>query len=373
MKKYSKVYIFNDNCRNLCKHCFCKPTPPCSLEETESLINSLEQQDYDVKVMFTDQTDPNILKTVKYLGYDMVELKDKIDTNFVRELEQVNTTFGISLHGHRADIHELLCRKGNFETTINALKKTKQLNLRNVRVYCVIHKKNCLYIEDLCKLAIRYGVAKIIFLRLSYGGMARNLPEDMFLDKESYVQFYHLFERVRDKYRNTIDLGLLVHHWYPKYSRLAAALIQVIELVSKKQRYFCQGGREKIAVHSKTKEIFPCIHTVTDSRLRLGYYDEDRGVVIEKSLWLKDLIEKIGEPCKSCKLLRWCGGHCRAMAINDNLLIKRKFDLYAGQTFCPVAFGITKTIDFEEVKRSLLKMKKMLRCFLAKSRPVANS
>jgi len=373
VEKYDTVYIFHDNCKNLCKHCFCKPTPACSLEETEKLIESLEQQGNNVKVMFADQSNPKILKTVKHLGYDIVELKDKVDPDYIMKLEKSNTTFGISLHGHRADIHELLCQKGNFEKTINALKQTMELKLRNVRIYCVLHKKNYLHIEELCRLAVNYGASRIIFLRLMYGGMAKKLPKNMFFDKESYIQCFHVFERTKNKFKGKIELDLLVHHWYPKFSKLAVSMIKLIKIFNRKQRFFCLGGRKKIAIQSKTKEIFPCVYTVTDSRWRIGHYDERKGIVIENSLWLKDLIEKIGEPCKSCEMLGWCGGHCRGVAINDQLLMTGEFDIYAGQTFCPVNMGLTKTIDSDEIKRYLLKMKRMLRCFLSKSRPVANS
>lgn len=368
MSKYQTVLIFHNNCKKNCKHCFCKPSPACNVEETRQLIDSLQQRGNNVRVYITDQTQPNILTILKRVGYDTVELKDKLEPIYVKELAQTNPRFGFSLHGHRADIHELLCQKGNFQETIKALKEAKRLNLRNVRVYSVIHRKNYSYIGHLCSLVEKYGVSKVIFLRLAYGGMARALAEDIFLDQESYIQFFQIFESVKKKFRNRMDITLESNHWGPQYSRLKICLIQLLSVFTKKQKFSCIGGRDKICIHSKTREIFPCYPTVAASELRLGYYDKDKGIVIENPLWLNDLIEKIGEPCKTCKLLRWCGGHCRGLAISDHMRLTGEFSLYAGHTYCPVALGITKALDMDEIIELTDKLFNLPSRFFSKAR-----
>ncbi len=367
VNNYREILVFHNNCEQSCKHCVVKPSPACDLEETEKLINSLQQGPHKIRVYFSDQTQQNIRGVIKRLGYNTIELKDKVESSHVKELAETKPVFGFSLHGHRADIHELICQKGNFHTTIHALKEAKRLHLPNVRIYSVVHGKNYRYVEDLCNLLEEYNVSTVIFLKLTCAGMARRMVSDMFLDTRSYVEFFHIFENVKKKFRGRMEVILESKLWGPKYSRLKISLIQLMGLFSRKQKFFCKGGREKITIHSKTKEVFPCYSAMGDRRFCLGYYDEDRGIIIKNSLWLKDLIEKIGEPCKSCKLLWWCGGHCRGSAISEHLRLSGEFDIYAGHSYCPVALGIIRTWDTEEIRNFTYKLFSLLRQFFSQA------
>lgn len=340
--------VFHHNCSKACRHCFCQPSKICDLFETKQLLNELENQGYKTKVMFTDQADWDVIEVIKKVGFDIVELKDEVDPDYIRELEAVNVTFGLSLHGHTAELHDMLCREGNFEKTMRALQQFSDLGLKNLRIYSVLHKKNYPYIDQLCEMLRHYNVDRIIFLRLIYSGNAKNLPEELFFDEEAYLEFYKRYFNVRQKFKGQFKVDLLAQHWEPKYSKIKALLLGLTKTISAKQRYFCQGGREKVAIHSKTKQIYPCCHMITENKLLLGHYDEKRGVVLENDLWLNDLIQKIGEPCKSCNLLHLCGGHCRGTAIADHLFFTGEYDIYAGHRLCPYALGISKFFDWEE-------------------------
>ena len=350
--QYKTLNIFYDNCKKNCKHCFCKPSTVSTIQKTEQLLDSLLKKKQNVKVYITDQSRPEIRNIIKRVEYNLVELKDEININHVNELKQPGTLFGLSLHGHKAGIHDLLCHKGNFDKTIKALEKARQNNLPNVRIYCVIHKKNYLYIEDLCDLVEKYGVKNVTFLRLSYMGFARNLPDNIFLDKQSYIHFFDIFNRVRARFENRVDISLVPQHWGPR-SRTMVIFNYLHKILKGRYKYFCAGGHDKITIHSGNKEVYPCTYLVTDSRFRMGRYDENKGILIENPIDDSRLLEKIGEPCRSCRFLRWCGGYCRGIAVNEHLRLTGEFDIYAGHEYCPIALGIKNPLDIRKTKNAV--------------------
>jgi len=304
---------------------------------------------YNTRVYFSDQSDPRLLDILKRVSYDEIELNNRVVTDYVKELSTTNPIFGFSLHGHRADIHEILTQEGNFDVTIDAIKKARKLNLPNLRVFSVLHSRNYMYMQEMCELLQKYDFSHLQFTKLNYAGGAQELPDDLYMDQDAFVHVVKTYEKLKAKYSGTMELSLSKMYG-PTHSRLKVHFLGLITPFMKRQRRACHGGIEKIIVDAKTKKIFPCVWTTGEEWINLGYYDEEKGLVFEKKTWFEDIESKIGEPCKSCKILRYCGGYCRSAAIAETNRLTGKIDLYAGFPRCPVSLKITKFVKSHEVK-----------------------
>lgn len=363
------IWVFHDNCERSCAHCMCKPTPRCNVNETRELIDSLQRKGYKTKLYITDPGSEEVLSMVNLFGYTYMELKDKIDITFLSQLTVNSPELILSLHGHEAGLHELLCETGNFQLTMKAMKKAQNSNLRNLTINSVVHRRNYQYIEDLCDLVFKHGAMVVKFIKLGYAGRARKLPEDMFLDAKTCAEFFRLFERVKKTYRGRMEVIVDRRAWGQYYSKFTASLMGAVARLLNKQVFVCQAGFEKIAIHSKTKDVFPCHLGVANRHSKIGYYDERKGLVIEKSIYggnRSNLLERIGEPCNHCKILRWCGGGCRGVAIYDTYQQTGNIDIYAGQPLCPIGLGVTPIFSAEEIRRVFRRVLSRVKHLLAR-------
>lgn len=364
MKDLKEIYVFHDNCTRNCIHCFCKlsgSVSPSDLEQTEKIMHSFQKRGYSVQAYVSDPRQRDAFeRLIRPFGYKMLELKDTITPSYYKEILKDSVTIGLSLHGHCPEIHELICEKGNFQKTIKTLEVVKKEKLKNVRVYCVVFKKNYLFAEEICKLINSYGVSKIRFLRLMHLGRAKDLPDDMFLDKEAYIHFFEIFQEVKRKFRHKIDIDLESPGWGPYYTKVTIKVLKLMGRIIKKQFYHCQCGQIKIVIDPRTKRFFPCYGLISYNDISLGYYDESQGLIMDNPLWLQNLIEKIEEPCRSCKLLWMCGGHCRIQAIEEYYSVAKNTNIYSGHKWCPVVLGIRRPFDSEEACNILRMIPKKL-------------
>lgn len=347
--QYSEgIFVYHDNCSNNCKHCACKPSRLCNLSDTKQLINQLKKDGHNPHIFITNRTEHETVHQLECLADDVSVLDGTAHSDYVYQYKQTAPMFAFSLHGHRADIHELLCRKGSFKEVLKVLQQATHSNLIKPMLQTVIHKKNYAFLEEFCDLVMKYGVSRVALAKLSFSGSGRKLPTDMFLDKASIIEFFHIVDRARQKYRKKIHLELLPQ-WGPRPSKFKIFFLGLFHRWVKQQQYVCYGGVKKIFIHSKTKEIYPCSYSVAEPRARLGFYDKDRGLVIENNNWLHNLVNNIGEPCRGCKILYWCGGSCRGSAISEHLRLTGVYDTYAGFINCPVEMGLNKAFDAQEI------------------------
>jgi len=353
-----QVFVIHDNCSRGCTHCFCKSSSdfcPSDIEQTEAVVSSLKSKGYEVHPYVTDPGKADVFeKFIKPFGYNTVEMKDSIDHDIVANIPNDGTvTVGFSLHGHNAATHEMLCGKGNFNKTIEALQLAQKQKLKNIRVYSVIYIDNYSSIEELCELLKKYSVSEVIFLRLGYGGRAQQLSDKMFLDNNAYREFFEIFKKTEVINRGKIKLSLDSATWGPYNSTVKIKILQILGLIIKKQYFTCDCGHKKVTLDPRTKKIYPCSLMIQADIGNMGYYDEERGLIINNFLWLNDLADKIGEPCKSCKLMWFCGGHCRVAVIENNHRITKKVDIYSGHSWCPVALGIRKPFRLKDLFKVL--------------------
>lgn len=353
MEKLPQVCVFHDNCKINCKHCFCKPSAPADLDRTEKLMSRLKERGHRVHLYVTDPKNTDAFdKLVRPDEYGTLQCKDKVDPRKIGEEQLASMGISLSLHGHNAALHDAICQKGNFDRTIRALEEAKRLDLKNVRVNCVIFRQNYRYVEEIAELVSRYGVAKLYFLKLAWAGQAREMPDEMFLDKKAYTEFYRIFMRARKKVRRKITIALEPEAWGPLCSSLRIRLLLILRPFFGKRRRFCECGSAKVTVDAGTGKVYPCYGVVGFDDVCLGRFDDEKGLELDNPVWLGDLFEKIGEPCRSCGLLDYCGGHCRIRAIENLIRAGAEIDPYVGHDWCPIAMGIRVPFNATEMLRT---------------------
>jgi len=73
-------------------------------------------------------------------------------------------TFGVALHGHRADLHDWLTRsEGSFEQTLKGLDNLRAAGAVTL-VNCVITRSNYRHMPQIVQLAARKGAAAVRFI-----------------------------------------------------------------------------------------------------------------------------------------------------------------------------------------------------------------
>jgi radical SAM protein with 4Fe4S-binding SPASM domain len=353
MKSFNEIHLFIDNCKGNCKHCFCKPNKKEKFDEIKRIFESMKNLAGEKKIYATNQTEKKVYNLLEKVGTDVIEMKDKYDLKFVDQIGNNNKILGFSLHGATQEIHDAICGKGNYEKTLLAINMARNIPEKYKRIYSVVHRLNYKDLEKLCVLVKNNGINNISLLRLSYMGNARNLPKEFFFDKDSLKDFFGILRDLKIKMSGEMNIDLIYKSW-GAYSKPKLILDYYLKAIKKQHKYVCGGSRVKITINSGNKQVFPCNYTVTDSRFRIGRYTYDGKIIIERdTINRNDLLENIGDPCKNCKYLKYCGGHCRMIAISDYLLFKNKFDLNAGFSLCPISLGVSLPFSLKNKIKTL--------------------
>jgi len=327
-------------------------------EEAKRLISSIEAKGYTVALQVTDQSTPSALKFIQDQGFiemmddpetKIVELKDSLpdEEQTLRKMSQAGVTFVFSLHGPTEELHSIICdEEGNFGRVLKSIEEAKKLDLR-VFVNTVVHKGNYRSLVKLADLLVGYQIKKIRFLKLISSPRAMENMPDLFLTNDELVEFYGIFEKLRKEYKGRLEFGLINQTFGPFPTKLEFRLNQLLSwLTFKRQSFYCRCGTYSVCVHPHTLDIYQCRFTITNPSFVIGKWNFEKGIIQHKATWFKDFSEKIGEPCRSCRILARCGGYCRAQAISNKFRLTGEFDIYSGFENCPVALGIYKPLTW---------------------------
>ncbi len=180
-------YVCNANCRF------------CSLDcergriesQTKELLLSIYQAKKDgFKYLGIGGGEPTIRKDLaklisfaKKIGFEIV----RIETNGIRlsyfdycqDLVKAGLDFvKISVHGHKAEIHDYLTRvPGSFGKVLQAVDNLQKLGVR-IEINTVINKKNYRYYSQFVRFFAKRGVGSFCFIYPLYTGkMAKNRKE----------------------------------------------------------------------------------------------------------------------------------------------------------------------------------------------------
>lgn len=363
------VWIPHMNCKDNCPHCILKPSPITTDDEVREMMEAVKRHGLTTAVYIANQSEPNALKFAREDEFRLnkvVELKDSLEPPYddVLRLHRMGALFLFSLHGHTEELHRLFSRgDGNFRKTVDSIRKAKELGLRTI-VNCVFHRKNCRSVEAICDFVFQNGGGKIRLIKLSSAPRAANNMPGLFMEPDDIVAFFKIVNKVRQKYRAApfgIEIQRQSFGTVLSWAEIQLARLQT-RLTGRKQSYYCTCGREHVTIHPKTKLVYHCRFSITNERFAIGHWDDDKGIVIDRDTWFERLAEKIGEPCRSCKLLGSCGGGCRGSAIVEKQQRTGELDIYAGYDSCPVALGVRTPLSVYRPKQLF---RKAVSCLLS--------
>lgn len=187
-------YVCNANCR------FCSlPEERGKIEsQTQELFLSIYRARKDgFKYLGIGGGEPTVRKDLasliafaKKIGFSVV----RIETNGIRlayfdycqDLVKAGLDFvKISIHGHKAQIHDYLTRvPGSFEKVLQAIDNLQKLGVR-VEINTVINKKNYRFYPQFIRFFAQKGIGSFCFIYPLYTGkMAKNRKEIGVMTKE---------------------------------------------------------------------------------------------------------------------------------------------------------------------------------------------
>ena len=180
------------------------------------------------------------------------------------------------------------------------------------------------------------GADKLILNKLIFLGNGMKLSREFFLTSEQIRDVLsEVIAGLREYRAKGLEI-LIQPTWGPIFTPFARKLFKYGSPLSR--RHYCPGGRQLFGVNPKNNGVYACAYTVNLDPLKIGELDDRKGLVLTEEWPFR--IDKIDEPCKSCDILKTCGGGCRGSSMCDHLLETGELDFYAGFTKCPVALGV---------------------------------
>lgn len=333
------VEVLHQNCPHDCGHCFLHPTPRSTEERVTEIAQKASAAGHHVVVRTAAGEQKDGIRLLKKFGapWGIVPLKDR----FPAEAARIPGTsaYEFSLHGHTEGLHRMIVGEpGNFGRTVKAIREAIAAGLPGVFANHVLHKENYRHVEDFYEYARELGLESIVFCKLNATPLAKRRMPDLLFEPGDLEDLIRRMRRLRRRavrrpqFRVSVEsFGVLLSR--RQYLRIRAGLL----LNQHFKKPFCVCGDEKVTVHAGTGDVYPCQYFVSDSSFRIGRWDPDRGLVLDRNRWCLDRLQKIEEPCRSCPILPWCGGGCRVVVIAEHLRRTDVKDPYVGYEHCPVA------------------------------------
>lgn len=334
--KSTLVLVTYRDCSYPCKHCFCEPGPgKGNFESAKEVALKAYKLGYDV-YFYASEPDERCFDVYKAIGQNLEEcsicVRELPALNFLERLKDHIGRIGISLHGATKESHEFVGGANSYEKTIQAIKKVRKIAPKaKLNIWCAVNRRNMNEIKDLVMLARELGADYLSLMKMGWLGRAKNLPDDAFLTSEDVFQVVKTVEEICEQKLVSKPHITLISTWGLNEEQ-AKKFADGQKAVYYKTDQYCPAGRQHFTVDSVSKKVWPCHHLVADERFAIGRWT-DEGLVIDKPIY-QNLMQNIGEPCKSCDLLKVCGGGCRAEAIAEHMRLTGEYDPYVGLKNC---------------------------------------
>ncbi len=348
----TKVEVVHKNCTYNCKHCFVSATESASPEVSRETAQKLKDNGYDVSIWTSSMEKEGALKLRSEFGQwrsgngdanCIVELRDTLP-HYMDDAPD-GSPLGFSLHGHTAQIHNLLVRdEDNFDRVVETLQEAHRRGLEKYFVNHVVHKKNYKHLADFTELMAdlkvpHYRITKLV----ATPAVLENVPS-LLMDPEEIHEVIRQANILREQYRGTVIVGVATFGFGALFTKKRYKLTTALCKLSPMQlRHHCQSGLEVFAVHAETKDVYPCRYFLNANEGKVGTMSDEGKLQFDQHSWKADFhqhISKIEEPCRSCGVLKWCGGGCRATATAEHAQYTGEWNPYAGLKSCPVAGGV---------------------------------
>lgn len=347
-----KLEVVHQNCRYNCRHCFISTKDPATDEEATQVAQQLTDQGYGVSLWTSSMEVDGALDLANSFGPwrapngapdCSIELRDSMP-HFMDDAPDA-ARFGFSLHGHTPELHHLLVRgSGNFEKVVEALKEAKTRGIKDYYVHHVVHKKNYKYLDEFSELMADLGVPHYFITKMVGSPLAMANVPHLLLDPEEIHEIVRAGNRLREEYRGHMFVTLSEYGFGKLLTKKRYRFIKGLCAISPMQiRHHCAAGNNLYAVSARTKDVYPCRFFTNAEECKVGHVNDDGKLELDEHNWKQDFsdnIKNIEEPCRSCGILKWCGGGCRATAMAEYNQLVGGWNPYAGLKSCPVAAGV---------------------------------
>jgi radical SAM protein with 4Fe4S-binding SPASM domain len=320
----STVDIFiTSKCNLDCVHCFSRKDDVerhLSLDELRSIFDQLEEIGvFEVRInggeTFLHPDIDGIITILKEKRFRKVILTNGtlFDDKKVESLKESNIIPTVSLDDSLEDEHDRFrgC-KGSFKQTIEGLKLLKKHQVLYGINSC-LHKNNLTRINEIVKLAIKFGASRIAFLDLKITDRLR-IQKNWIPTYEEYQTVMVNLLAAKIKYRRKIDVALDVF--------LRCQPLQESLWEAKRGFVSCQAGRNRLSIDSDGS-VYPCNLVISDDKWKIGNIRKQKISDIwfsEKWLFFRgELTTTKLNKCRDCKDLKKCKDfYCRLLPYITN-------------------------------------------------------
>lgn len=175
-------------CNSNCQFCAIDPIKRKINNTTEELLKLICQAKKDgFKYLGIGGGEPTLRKDLltligfaKQLKFDVIRIETNgillVYPDYCKDLVEAGLDFvKISIHGHKAQIHDFLTQvPGSFNNILKAIENLQKLRVR-IEINTVINKANYKYYPQFVKFFAKKGIASFVFIYPLYTGkMAEN-------------------------------------------------------------------------------------------------------------------------------------------------------------------------------------------------------
>ncbi|WP_379139018.1 radical SAM protein [Paenibacillus sp. sgz500958] len=315
------------------------------LDELEVLRVSLEGGEPFLRTDFLD-----IMKLADRYNFEYYVNTNAtlITRKIAKEISRTNVSkLCISIDGPNETIHDN-CRgqKGAFNKTISAIKNLQEYDI-NIDGIITLSKLNSDYLIETIEFISSLNISNVAIMLLASVGHASENFSNVYLPFDEWSNILLNLTDLRKKNLitpnvNIVSTGESTCPWELYLPLLNNNRQEDINMWIRSDaqtnfgvdEFFCTAGKDNLAIDG-LGNVYGCSLMVSESELRAGN-------ILEKSLidiWndsdifnalRSNQLSNIKGACASCKLLKKCGGGCRACAFALNK------DIHYSDTRCPV-------------------------------------
>jgi len=228
-----------------------------------------------------------------------------VDKVVIKKLENLGIhRIRISLDGSSRKLNDHIRSKGSFDGAMGALKLLGKSRIPEVTVTTTVNKLNLDDLENIVKLLISTGIKNVKFIPTILNGRAIVNMQDKVLNGNFAKKMLRVRMRLSKKYKNQISITS------------DSPLEAIIKKDGSDLEHCgpCLIGTVFLGIKSNG-DIFSCpmLDNVIIGNIRTNDIQSlwNNSKILKKVRDLKLLKDK----CHSCKIVKYCGGGCRAMAL----------------------------------------------------------
>lgn len=342
---YCQIHL-TKRCQNDCRHCYFKDLPKCNtdiqLTELKHLLDTVKGRATSLglvaRIDFTGGDPllyPYLGEVVNYCNELSIPYGFKCNpetllglSNFLKSYLLGSSGVSLSLDGLR-EKHDCLRRKGSFDTTIDAIKKLKELGIQ-LRLNTTVSQYNIDNLIPLLQFLIREKIVVDDYTWARYWSMTN--PSDIIDSHQLKTIFSELTQYMKQLFSSPsfyirspdgrlvpqIMFGFKEHQWYPFLVREGIINSDIKQLISNNSNCINCTATKHFYIVDPDLSIYKC-RKLQETKIDFSEFGMPSACNYHKAGILE---------CEKCEFYNGCGG-CSAIAkcFNGNI--------YNSEPLCP--------------------------------------